>query len=164
MCMAKKIFHQLIWPQELVVRSPGKSEDMWKALMYCHSEAGNSTIKVCRAKLAIKKWKWNKFGCWWNWWKWWNNEYETSIWLNFGPIFGDMEDDQGRILPSVPLIKKMTKTKIDTTQVKCWVKISSKNGQKIDENGHWGPTGLNSVGPCVNTTSSGAEKEVHLYV
>ena len=99
-----------------------------------------------------------------NWWKWWNNEYETSIWLNFEPIFGDMEDDQGRILPSVPLIKKMTKTKIDTTQVKCWVKISSKNGQKIDENGHWGPTGLNSVGPCVNTTSSGAEKEVHLYV
>ena len=28
--------------------------------MYCHSEAGNSTIKVCRAKLAIKKWNLQK--------------------------------------------------------------------------------------------------------
>ena len=28
MYMAKKNFHQLIWPQELEARSPGKSEDV----------------------------------------------------------------------------------------------------------------------------------------
>ena len=32
MYMAKKNFHQLIWPQELEARSPGKSEDVCKGL------------------------------------------------------------------------------------------------------------------------------------
>ena len=32
MYRSKKNFHQLIWPQELVVRSPGNSEDVWKGL------------------------------------------------------------------------------------------------------------------------------------
>ena len=31
--LAKKKFHRLILPQELVVRSPSKSEEVWKGLM-----------------------------------------------------------------------------------------------------------------------------------
>ena len=36
MYLGKKIFHQLIWPQELVARLPSKYEDVWKGLTNTH--------------------------------------------------------------------------------------------------------------------------------